>query len=72
MAHPQVEDGGSALHIWWVAVSILNMQPCMTSRGCSFSMGVGQGPAIPHSKKQITMLWNVTHRVSDCMEHKDR
>jgi hypothetical protein len=69
MTHPHVEDGGNALHVWWVAVSTLNMQPSMTNRGCSFSMGVGQGPATPHCKKKtpccgmlhigLQILWNI-------------
>jgi hypothetical protein len=69
MAHLQVEDGGNALHIWRVAVIISNMQSCMTDRGCSFSMGVGQGPETPHCKKKSPcygmlhtgpqILWNI-------------
>jgi hypothetical protein len=34
-------------------VNLLDMLPCMTNKGCFFSVGVGQGTKILYYKSQI-------------------
>jgi hypothetical protein len=49
MVHPEVEDGGDALHIWRVAANILNKQSQTAKKGLSSRWGL----TTPYYKKKF-------------------
>jgi hypothetical protein len=66
MAHPVVVDSRYVLHIWRVAVNILNKQLQTADKGWSSSWLLGEGLITPH---HITpACYEVLHRASELDE----
>jgi hypothetical protein len=60
MACPQVGDGGDGVHIWRVAVNILNKQSWTANMGWSPSLGVGL--TTPHHKNKLVTKCHKRHQ----------